>query len=279
VVGHRNELAVPVSVHLHGGRTPPEHDGYPTDLLLPAGQAAGAAERAGWSFQEGAKEYAYPMEQRAATLWYHDHRMDFTGPQVYRGLAGFHIVRDDEGDALPLPAGDKDIPLMICDRAFAADGSLRYPARDPAGDEPGVQPHYMEGVLGDVILVNGAPVLEVANTRYRFRLLNASNARHYRLALGPGAASGRSIRPDRFRRWAAGRAGRARQPADRPGRAVRRRHRLHPPPGRQRGHAGQHPWPGRDGPHDAVPGIPSGARRIHGAAPVERVRTAPAIPG
>jgi spore coat protein A len=132
------------------------------------------------------------MDQRAATLWYHDHRMDFTGPQVYRGLAGFHIVRDDEDDALPLPAGDKDVPLMICDRAFAADGSLRYPALDPAGNDPGVRPDFMEGVLGDVILVNGAPwpLLEVANTRYRFRLLNASNARHFELALDPSPPAG-----------------------------------------------------------------------------------------
>jgi spore coat protein A, manganese oxidase len=186
VIRHRNELAVPVSVHLHGGHTAAEHDGYPTDLVLPAGEAGGAVQRPGWSFHEGAKEYEYPMEQRAAVLWYHDHRMDFTGPQVYRGLAGFHIVRDDEDEALPLPAGERDIPLMICDRAFAADGSLRYPARHEDGHH-GVQQHYVEGVLGDVILVNGAPwpVLEVANTRYRFRLLNASNARHYQLALDP----------------------------------------------------------------------------------------------
>ncbi|MQA83702.1 MAG: multicopper oxidase domain-containing protein [Streptosporangiales bacterium] len=201
VIRHRNELPVPVAVHLHGGHTPPEHDGYPTDLVLPVGDAArsgyaGHAGRAGWSFHRGAKEYAYPLEQRAATLWYHDHRMDFTGPQMYRGLAGFHIVRDDEDDALPLPKGDKDIPLMICDRAFAADGSLRYPALDPSlRDEPGVRAAYMEGVLGDVVLVNGAPwpVLEVANTRYRFRLLNASNARHYQLALDPGPPEGASF--------------------------------------------------------------------------------------
>ena len=57
--------------------------------------------------------------------------MDFTGPQVCRGLAGFHLIRDDEEDALPLPRGERDLPLMICDRAFAADGSFRYPALDP----------------------------------------------------------------------------------------------------------------------------------------------------
>jgi spore coat protein A len=134
------------------------------------------------------KDYVYPLEQRAATLWYHDHRMDFTGPQVWRGLAGFHIIRDDEEDALPLPRGEKDIPLMICDRSFDRDGSFLYPSLDPSlRDKPGVEDDYMDGVLGDTILVNGAPwpLLEVSNTRYRFRILNASNARRYELALEP----------------------------------------------------------------------------------------------
>nr|BFE85350.1 hypothetical protein GCM10020093_079510 [Planobispora longispora] len=115
--------------------------------------------------------------------------MDFTAPQVWRGLAGFLLVRDDEDDALPLPKGERDIPLMICDRAFEEDGSFRYPSRDRSLlVTPGVEDAYMEGVEGDVILVNGAPwpVLEVDAARYRLRLLNASNARRYRLALTPG---------------------------------------------------------------------------------------------
>ena len=168
VVTHRNELPLPVAVHLHGGHTPADSDGHPTDLIPPAGR----------------RDYTYPSRQRAATLWYHDHRMDFTGPQVYRGLAGFHIVTDDEEEALGLPAGDRDIPLMITDRAFDEDGSFRYPAQHHGA---GVTDAYMEGVLGDVILVNGAPwpVLEVTAARYRLRLLNASNARRYRLSLDP----------------------------------------------------------------------------------------------
>jgi spore coat protein A len=166
VVNHRNDLPVPVAVHLHGGHTPADSDGYPTDLIQPAGR----------------REYSYPMSQRAATLWYHDHRMEFTGSQVYRGLAGFHIVTDDAQDALGLPDGDRDIPLMITDRSFAEDGSFIYPEHhhDSSAAE-------MAGVLGDVILVNGAPwpVLEVTATRYRLRLLNASSARRYRLSLDP----------------------------------------------------------------------------------------------
>ena len=114
--------------------------------------------------------------------------MDFTGPAVYRGLAGFHLVRDDEEDALPLPHGERELPLMITDRAFAADGSLLYPSIDPTlSAVHGVEEPYVEGVLGDVILVNGAPwpVAEVSATRYRLRVLNGSNARRYDLALDP----------------------------------------------------------------------------------------------
>jgi spore coat protein A, manganese oxidase len=192
VIRQHNGLPVPVSTHLHGGRTPPESDGYPTDLIMPKKTAhhhpMDGHGSMGIGSKDHCKDYGYPMEQRAATLWYHDHRMDFTGPQVWRGLAGFHINRDDEEDALPLPKGEKDIPLMICDRSFDEDGSFLYPSLDPSLQrKPGVEDDYMDGVLGDTILVNGAPwpSLEVSNTRYRFRILNASNARRYELALEP----------------------------------------------------------------------------------------------
>ncbi|MFC4113233.1 multicopper oxidase family protein [Nonomuraea zeae] len=179
----RNELTVPTSTHLHGGVNPPDSDGYPTDLVVPAGHPHGHDHGHGGHaavIHQGAKDYRYPLEQRAATLWYHDHRMDFTAPQVWRGLAGFALVRDEEEDALPLPGGERELPLMICDRAFEEDGSFRYPGRH--------DPDFMEGVEGDVILVNGAPwpVAEVSATRHRLRLLNASNARRFRLRLDPG---------------------------------------------------------------------------------------------
>lgn len=195
VVRHRNELPVPTTVHLHGGHTPPEHDGWPLDLVLPSGEPGEPGEPGGATHHgavgersAGTRDYRYPMTQRAATLWYHDHRMDFTGPAVYRGLAGFHLVRDDAEDALGLPGGERELPLLLCDRSFAADGSLRYPALDRTlRTVPGVEPDWTEGVLGDVVLVNGAPwpVHEVDAARYRLRLLNAANARRFRLALQP----------------------------------------------------------------------------------------------
>jgi spore coat protein A, manganese oxidase len=200
VIRQWNELPVPVSVHLHGGKTPSESDGYPTDLILPKahghGSSAHAEHSSAGEHSHFFKDYRYPNDQRAATLWYHDHRMDFTGPQVWRGLAGFHIIRDTEENALPLPKGDRDIPLMICDRSFAEDGSFLYPSVDPSlSGEPGVTRDYMQGVLGDVILVNGVPwpFMEVSNTKYRFRILNASNARRYELALDPEPREGASF--------------------------------------------------------------------------------------
>jgi spore coat protein A len=194
----RNELPAPLVNHLHGGRTPPESDGYPTDLVLPVGgfspkHSGGHMADPRARVADGVREYVYPNQQRAATLWYHDHRMDFTAAQVWRGLAAFYILRDEEEEALPLPKGTKEVALAICDRSFDADGSFLYPAADPAlADAMSLDPEYRGGVLGDVILVNGAPwpVLEVANTKYRFRILNGSNARRYELALDPAVPGG-----------------------------------------------------------------------------------------
>ncbi|MFI6882741.1 multicopper oxidase family protein [Streptosporangium canum] len=196
-VTHRNDLPVPTVVHLHGGRTPAESDGYPTDLVLPEGWPDAAhvthtgAGGPGHVMHDPravltklSRDYTFPLDQRPALLWYHDHRMDFTAPAIWRGLAGLHIVRDDAEDSLGLPAGRRELPLMIADRAFTADGDLDYPALDPTSRErPGVREPYLAGVLGDVILVNGAPwpVYEADAARYRLRILNASNARHYEL--------------------------------------------------------------------------------------------------
>jgi FtsP/CotA-like multicopper oxidase with cupredoxin domain len=204
VVTHRNELPHPVVVHLHGGHTPHDSDGYPTDLILPVGSPPPGSAMPAMAGMPGmpampampgnpvvgTRTYTYPLNQPAATLWYHDHRMGFTGPAVWYGLAGFHLLTDDDEAALGLPSGDRDVPLMIVDRAFDELGRLTYPSVDPALVIPGVKTPWSSGVLGDVILVNGAPwpVMDVERTAYRFRVLNASNARRYRLTLDPPGA-------------------------------------------------------------------------------------------
>lgn len=108
---------------------------------------------------------------------YHDHTMHDTGLNVWKGLTGTYIVQDDLERSLPLPKGEYDVPLMIMDRQFASDGSLVY------NDN-----RAHNGVKGDVILVNGTPWprFEVANRKYLFRIMNASNARAYKLALSSG---------------------------------------------------------------------------------------------
>ena len=131
-------------------------------------------------------------------MWYHDHMIDFTGPNVYRGLAGFFLAFDeadagdetlDDGTNLRLPSGDFDIPLVLQDRRFARDGSLVF---DPADQD---------GFLGDKFAVNGAiqPKFRVKRRKYRFRFLDGSNA-----PLLPGRPGRRErtdipLRPDRHR--------------------------------------------------------------------------------
>lgn len=175
------KLQTPVVTHLHGGHTPSDSDGWPTDVIVPAGHQAPVTsmrmDHTGNTVPMPSSNYEhnyrYPNDRRAATLWYHDHAMGVTGQNVYMGLAGFYLVEDDEERSLPLPRGRYDIPLMLCARQFKEDGSLQY------------NPHGHSGAEGDVILVNGAPwpALKVERRIYRFRILNASNSTTFTLAL------------------------------------------------------------------------------------------------
>jgi spore coat protein A len=149
-------------VHLHGGRTAPESDGYPEDWFVP-GQSATCH---------------YPNEQESASLFYHDHAMGITRLNAVAGLAGLYLIRDEFEDKLNLPRGTYEIPLALFDRSFYPDGRLYYPVSGKPG-APWVSEYY-----GSAILVNGKifPYLEVEPRRYRFRLLNASNGSFYRLS-------------------------------------------------------------------------------------------------
>jgi spore coat protein A, manganese oxidase len=160
---HADAPEVRTVVHVHGAKAPPGSDGYPEDWYTPGHSAT----------------YHYPNRQDAATLWYHDHAMGIERLNQYAGLFGVFLVRDDAEDALRLPSGRYEIPLVVCDRLFEASGQLRYPVADVA-DAP-----WVENVQGDVHLINGKlfPFLEVEPRRYRFRMVNASNGRFYFFSL------------------------------------------------------------------------------------------------
>ena len=278
VVQHRNELPVPTVVHLHGGHTPAESDGWPLDLVLPVGDTSDWIGATAWSGTpnrpraSGSTTIRRTSGRRRSgtttTGWTSPPRPSTAGSPASTSCATTSRTR------CPLPRGDRELPLMICDRSFAADGSFAYPGLDQGMRSlPGVEDDWMEGVLGDVVLVNGAPwpVHEVDAARYRLRLLNASNARRYRLALTvPGA-------PDLPLVQIGSDSGLLAAPVDAPGdrdragRAVRRGRRLLGAPG---GHRGDDDQRARHGPHRATScgsawsapppttaGCPSGSRR------------------
>jgi spore coat protein A len=162
-------------VHLHGGKTPPDSDGYPDDWYVP-GQS---------------RTYYYPNRQDPALLWYHDHAVGITRLNIYAGLLGLHVIRDQAEQQLQLPSGKYEVPLVLFDRHLHLDGQLSYPiSTDPAHP-------WMPEVLGEVPLVNGKifPYLEVEPRKYRFRVLNAANGRLYRLSL-PSAVEVHQIGTD-----------------------------------------------------------------------------------
>ena len=153
-------------VHLHGGKTPPDSDGYPEDWYPPGKSAT----------------YLYPNNQDAATLWYHDHAMGINRLNIYAGLLGLFIARDRFEDSLNLPSGPYEVPLVIYDRMLDTRGQLLYPvSSDPRSP-------WVADFFGNIMMVNGRilPYLEVEPRKYRFRIINASNARLYHLLLANG---------------------------------------------------------------------------------------------
>jgi spore coat protein A, manganese oxidase len=159
----KDQPEVRAVVHLHGAKAPPESDGYPEDWNVPGKTAL----------------YLYPNHQDAAMLWYHDHAMGINRLNIFAGLLGAYILRDDTEDALRLPSGKYEVPLVICDRMFDKDSQLYY----PVSDDP--ESPWIPEFFGDAYLVNGKlfPFLDVEPRKYRFRVLNASNGRFYRLSL------------------------------------------------------------------------------------------------
>src|SRR6204780_1162495 len=164
----KDQPEVRTVVHLHGGKAPPDSDGYPEDWIVPGKSAL----------------YHYPNQQDPAMLWYHDHAMGINRLNIFAGLMGVYIVRDDAEDALQLPNGKYEIPLVISDRFFTPQGQLFYPVSDKTNAP------WVPEVFGDAILVNGKifPYLDVAPRKYRLRVLNGSNAGFYHLSFANGAS-------------------------------------------------------------------------------------------
>jgi len=153
-------------VHLHGAKAPAESDGYPEN----------------WFVRGRSALCHYPNQQEAATLWYHDHALGINRLNVFAGLIGMFVVRDEFEDALGLPRGKYEIPLVVYDRIIDLEGQLNYPV---SGDE---KKPWTPEVFGDAILINGKlfPYLEVEPRKYRFRVLNGSNARFFHLSWSKG---------------------------------------------------------------------------------------------
>lgn len=158
-----NQLDEPTIIHWHGLSNDARNDGNGLIVAAP-GQAY---------------EYAFKLDDRASMYWYHPHPHGFIPQQAYHGLASLLFVEDDEElalrDALGLALGDTEIPLVLQDRTFDAQGRLRY--------QPSTEQAF-QGFIGDRLLVNltEQAVFQAARRIYRFRILNGSNARTYRLA-------------------------------------------------------------------------------------------------
>jgi spore coat protein A len=167
--------------HVHGACAMPDDDGYPEAWFTAPGEH-------GPKFNPNPS--SYPNCQPSTALWYHDHALGITRLNVYAGLAGFYLIRDEAEKALNLPEGEFEMPLMLQDRLFHRDGSLYYPK---VVNGPAEHPLWIQEFYGDMNCVNGKvmPFLEVEPRRYRFRVLNAANSRFYHLRLFNSDSTGK----------------------------------------------------------------------------------------
>lgn len=170
---------VPTVVHLHGGIHPPASDGSALAWFTSNFKEKGPA----WT----QSTYTYPNVQHAGNLWYHDHALGLTRVNLLAGLVAPYVIKDPALEArLKLPSGPEfDRHLMIFDRSFNVDGTI-YMNR--TGNNPTIHPQWQPEYFGDAMIVNGKawPYLQVQRRKYRFRIVSASNARYFRLALSCG---------------------------------------------------------------------------------------------
>lgn len=170
-----NQLDRHVTVHNHGAIVEPIFDGHPADFIEPG----------------KSKTYHYPNLNNAATYFYHDHSTGIAGRNVWWGLSGMYIIKDDLWDSFNFPKGEFEVPLVLQDRKFnGTEGTVYIGAPKNTSSDTNLSYPAAGGALGDVSCVNGVcahpggkgPILEVAQRRYLFRFLNASDIRIYRLS-------------------------------------------------------------------------------------------------
>ncbi|KAI5211905.1 hypothetical protein AUEXF2481DRAFT_36948 [Aureobasidium subglaciale EXF-2481] len=155
VIRYHNNHTDDSVVHLHGSSTHTPWDGWPSDHIH-YGQF---------------KDYYYPNNSTARSIWYHDHADGITSTNCFRGLIGTYIIYDPEEGKLGLPAGKYDIPLMVNDKMYTDTGDLVSIANEH------------NDFIGDTMEVNGQPwpYLEVEPRKYRLRLYNTATSRPFDL--------------------------------------------------------------------------------------------------
>jgi FtsP/CotA-like multicopper oxidase with cupredoxin domain len=221
---------VPIITHLHGAHVQPDSDGYPEAWYLPnadnipsgyAIKGSNYDQIPGAPFKKGEAVFQYPNNQRATTLWYHDHALGMTRANVYTGLAGFYLIRDSNTDPSGLPKDGFEIPLAIQDKSFNSDGSMFFPDNRAffeglntfptvpylnipfipdttlTGGQSDVSPIWNPEFFGNTILVNGKtwPKMNVEQRRYRFRILNADDTRVLILKIVSNPLAERPVTP------------------------------------------------------------------------------------
>jgi len=182
---------IPTTVHLHGAEVLSQYDGHPDSWWTPGQTIRGRAFVS--------STFNYVNTQEATTLWFHDHALGVVRLNVYAGLVGMYFIRDNRDTGLAnnpitLPAGAFESELLLADKQFDSNGQLLFPDGTPTDNPTGLNggpgnpdkhPFWVPEFFGDVITVNGKswPVMHVQPRRYRFRVVNASNARFYTMQM------------------------------------------------------------------------------------------------
>lgn len=154
-----------ISTHMHGARVPSISDGYPDN----------------WYGPGKSRLCFYPNRQDSTALWCHDHAMGVNRFNIFAGLMGWYLLRDDLEQSLGLPSGKYELPLLIYDRSFMPQGQLYYP-------NPPDQGAWSQEYLGDAMVVNGKvrPYHQVEPRKYRLRIANTANSRFFALSFSNG---------------------------------------------------------------------------------------------